>query len=208
MEMRDKPAGNQGGFTYIDVMMAIGVMTIGVFGLLMTLTTSMVASTQGEYQVLAKQLATSTMESIFSARDINNSTITNSTTGATNMAILINSPSGGGSIFPTGAQPIFVLPTSATNSTATPVLSAGPDGIVGTSDDNQAVPSTGPAPVVLPSFTRTITVTNLSNNVSNTINLISIQVTINYVVNNFNFSQSMTSYMALYNTQNINGTVQ
>ncbi|HEY6332049.1 MAG TPA: hypothetical protein VI756_22155 [Blastocatellia bacterium] len=206
IELCDKPAAGQGGFTYIDVMMAIGVMTIGVLGLMMTLTTSMVASGQTEYQVLAKQLTTSTMESIFSARDINNTVITNSQ-GATNMSILINSPSATGSIFPSPTTPsaIWVLPTSSTNSTATPVLSAGPDGIVGTADDNQAV-GTGPTPVVLPNFTRTITVTNLSNNVNNTINLVGIVVTISYKVNNLTYSQSMTSYMALYNSQSISGS--
>jgi hypothetical protein len=183
--------GQEGGFTYIDVMMAIGVMTIGMLGLLMTMTTAMVATSQGQYEVVAKQFATSTMESIFSARDINNPNITS-------FAAIANQANGG--IFVNGYNPVYVLNTNAAGQV---VPATGPDGIMGTTDDNQPVNSTSPTPQAYPLFSRQIAITSIGTDSNGNTNLIKIVVTIKYQVNNLTLTQSMTSYMANYNTQSV-----
>jgi hypothetical protein len=162
------------------------VMTIGMLGLLMTLTMAMVATTQGQQEVVAKQFATSTMESIFSARDINNPAITS-------FAVIANNTTSGG-IFLTGYNPIYVT----TNSLGQVVPATGANGIVGTSDDG-----IGTGVTAYPGFMRSITITDISNNSNGTINLLRIVVSIQYKVNNLTLTQTMTSYLANYNTQSV-----
>jgi type II secretory pathway pseudopilin PulG len=178
--------GTQSGFTFIDVLMAIAVMTIGMLGLLMTLTMAMVATTQGQQEVVAKQFATSTMESIFSARDINNPVITS-------FAVIANNTTSGG-IFLTGYNPIYVT----TNSLGQVVPASGANGVVGTADDG-----TGTGVTAYPGFMRSITITDISNSSNGTINLLRIVVSIQYKVNNLTLTQTMTSYLANYNTQSV-----
>jgi type II secretory pathway pseudopilin PulG len=61
---------NEKGFTYIDVMIALLVLMIGVLGLAGAIYAAVVRSRDAEQQQKAKQYANSTLESIFSARDI------------------------------------------------------------------------------------------------------------------------------------------
>jgi len=192
---RLRPAGDgsEAGFTYIDVMMAIGIMTIGSLGLIMTMTTAMVTTTQSQQQAVAKQFATSTMESIFSARDINNSAITSN--GLLNFSAIANVSNGG--IFLDGFNPVYVVNT---NTAGQIVPASGADGIMGTADDST---STGSPVTAYQDYQRKIVITNISNNNNGTINLLKIVVTIQYKMNNLTLQQSMTSYLADYNTQSV-----
>ncbi|MBV9209824.1 MAG: hypothetical protein JOZ52_04305 [Acidobacteria bacterium] len=61
---------NQEGFSYIDVLIAITLLSIGLLALVAAVTASVVQTRAGEQNLLAKQYGASTLESIFSARDI------------------------------------------------------------------------------------------------------------------------------------------
>jgi len=63
---------NQAGFTYIEVMVAIVILTIGIMAQLSALSLSMLRATESEKRTEARQLASSAIESIFSARDLGN----------------------------------------------------------------------------------------------------------------------------------------
>jgi hypothetical protein len=61
---------NEKGFSYIDVIIAIVIMTVGVLAMVSALTASLIRSYESERRVIAKQLAVSTVESIMSAKEI------------------------------------------------------------------------------------------------------------------------------------------
>ncbi len=58
------------GFSYIDVMIAIVILLVGVMAMASTLTSNLLRSLDTEKRMIAKQVAVSTIESIISARDI------------------------------------------------------------------------------------------------------------------------------------------
>lgn len=87
---------NQEGFSYIDVLIAITILMVGVLALVAAVTASVINSRAGEQQLLAKQHAASTLEAIFSARDI----------GALGWEAIGNEGSGAG-VFWTGRQRIM-----------------------------------------------------------------------------------------------------
>jgi type IV pilus modification protein PilV len=110
----------EGGFTMIEVMIAIVVMLIGVLAVIASLATAVAATQSSEEDLIARQKALEAMESIYTAR--NSQQIT--------FAQVANVANGG--IFTDGA---------------TPLLCAGPDGLVGTTDD---VPCTTAAGATCP----------------------------------------------------------
>lgn len=61
---------NEEGFSYIDVMIAIVIMLVGVLALASALTANLVRTYGNDKKIIAKQMALSTIESIISARDI------------------------------------------------------------------------------------------------------------------------------------------
>lgn len=61
---------NESGFSYIDVIIAIVILMVGILGATAALTANLLRSYESEKQIAAKQLALSSVESIFSARDI------------------------------------------------------------------------------------------------------------------------------------------
>lgn len=60
----------ESGFSYIDVIIAIVILMIGILGATAALTANLLRTYESEKRAIAKQLALSTIESIFSARDI------------------------------------------------------------------------------------------------------------------------------------------
>jgi type II secretory pathway pseudopilin PulG len=126
------------GFSYIEIMVAVTIMLVGIIALLSAITGSVVRSREHEQQLMARRYAASTIEAIISVRDINKG-------GRLGWAAMANKGVQGldGSnqgIFLTGDQPIYET--------------AGADGIVGTSDD-----STNGKPV--PNFRRKIVITDV-----------------------------------------------
>lgn len=59
------------GFSLIEVIFAIVILTVGVLAMVSVLTASLVNSYESEKRIIAKQIALSTVESIMSAKEIN-----------------------------------------------------------------------------------------------------------------------------------------
>ena len=104
------------GFSYVDVLIGVTILLVGVLALAAAVTAAVVRTREGEQRLIAKQLATSTLESIFSARDIG--TLGWDSIGNVGNNVVNGVPRG---IFLIGRQQIFSDP--------------GPDRVVGTSDD-------------------------------------------------------------------------
>jgi prepilin-type N-terminal cleavage/methylation domain-containing protein len=108
----------QGGFSLIEVMIAIAVMTIGILALIATFAVATKATASAEDDLIARQKALEALESIYAAR--NSQQIP--------FSAVANIPNGG--VFVTGAQPLKC---------------AGPDGLVGTADDVSCTTTAGTA---------------------------------------------------------------
>lgn len=148
--VRKGKAGNcQQGFSLIEVLMSTVVLTVGMIGVLGVFATAIAATQTAQQDMIAKQLATEAMESIFTARNTSQLQwlqIQNVGAGT--------NPDG---IFVTGFQPINlpgpdgILGTADDANAGPEVLqSPGPDGIVGTADD--------PAPMQLTNYQRSIVI--------------------------------------------------
>lgn len=157
-------AKRQQGFTLMEVLIAMGVMTFGILSLVSVFTQGLVATNQTTIQYIAQQKAQAALETIYSARDTKLLTYAQ-----------INSVSAGG-VFKDGPQPL---------------CAPGPDGLYGTADDDCTQPDsivTAPGPDKVfgtsddvatnlnPWMTRTI----VFQPVPNAANLESITVTINW----------------------------
>ncbi len=103
-----KTQNRQEGFSLIEVMIAIVVMSIGLLAVIASFATAVAATQSAEEDLIARQKAFEAMESIYTAR--NSQQIP--------FASVANVASGG--IFLGGALPLRC---------------AGPDGLVGTADD-------------------------------------------------------------------------
>ena len=126
---------NERGFTYIDVLIGMMILSIGIMALAAAVAGAVIRSRELEQQLIAKQHAASTLESIFSARDLD--TLGWDAIGNVGSNIVNGTPRG---IFLAGQQPIRPDP--------------GADRVVGTADD------TGNA---VPGFQRQITITDIND---------------------------------------------
>lgn len=61
---------NQKGFSYIEVMIALVILMVGVLQMASALSANLLRSYETEKRIIAKQIGLSTIESIISARDI------------------------------------------------------------------------------------------------------------------------------------------
>lgn len=156
------------GFTLLEVMISMVVLTVGLVSLLGVFGLSMAATQTSQQDMIAKQLANEALESIITARNTSQLTWDQ-----------IESVGTGSGIFMTGFQPINlagadgIIGTSDDATAGIQVLrEPGPDGIYGTSDD-VLVPLTG--------YQRQITigqVVDAGGNVMTTLR--SINVTVQY----------------------------
>jgi hypothetical protein len=105
----------EGGFSYVDVLIAIAILMVGILTLGAALTTALVRANQSEDYLRAKGIAASTLENVMSARGV---AIDGTTYGFD--AIQNVSETGPG---------VFVVGRKAALS------SPGPDGLFGTADD-------------------------------------------------------------------------
>jgi prepilin-type N-terminal cleavage/methylation domain-containing protein len=179
---RDRKVRTQRGFTFIEVLIALGVLTFGVLSLVSVFTQGLRASYQTQIQYLAQQKAQEALETIFTARD----------TKLLTWAQIAN-VSGGG-VFKDGPQQL---------------CASGPDGLFGTEDDLTGTPDVitiGPGPdgvfgtaddVVInlnPWMTRTIAITP----VATTPNLNQVTITINWTFQGQSSSFQIVSYISNY----------
>ena len=121
----------QSGFSYIDVMIAITILMIGVLGLVGAITNGINMTTRSATSLGAKQVSSSSMESIFTARDL-------AFRGFGWPAIgNVGDAAVPGAVFLAGPQPIYPTP-GADGIIGTADDSWGADGISGTADDAAA----------------------------------------------------------------------
>lgn len=157
----------QSGFTLIETMIAIVVLVVGLLALAAMLGDGLAYMNMAQDDYIAQQKAAEAVESIFTARDM----------GQATWGSICNVGGGPNCIFLAGPQQL---------------CDPGPDGIVGTVDDNCAgapdailLPNGGltynpPVRVPLSNFTRTITITPTV-----TPNLSQIWVRITYISGKF-----------------------
>jgi type IV pilus modification protein PilV len=156
------------GFTLIEVLISIFILTIGMLALLGVFGIAMSATMTAQEDRIAKELAQDAFESIYTARNTNDIQWTQ----------IENVAAGGTGIFVTGLQPIKQAGVDAIVGTADDAAAAaqfftlpGPDGIVGTADDIN---------VPLTNFKRQITITDVISGGSTVANLRNVNVTIQY----------------------------
>lgn len=186
-----KKGNNESGFSYIDVMIGITILLVGVLGLVAAITRGITMTTVSQEMLSAKQQAASTMENIYTAREINPDTliwdrIRNASTG---------NPGG---LFVTGEQLIY--PT------------AGRDGIIGTADDPNGldgIANNADDGTPMDGFTREITIENVvdARRPNAPISLRKIDVTIRYWISGRRRTETFTSYIANYRTEDTLDTV-
>lgn len=131
--MRDESAA---GFSYVDLMIAIVILSVGILALMSGIAGAIIQSKGQETQLLAKQIASSTMESIMSLKETDPSRLGWISIGNidTNFDPATNTYRG---VFVRGEQEIHE--------------EAGPDQVLGTADDDGAI---------IPGMTREIVITD------------------------------------------------
>jgi prepilin-type N-terminal cleavage/methylation domain-containing protein len=128
--------GEQRGFTLIEVMISVVVLTVGLVSMLAVFGLSLAATQTAQEDMIAKQLAAESLESIFTARDTSQITwsqIQNAANGGIFVdgftQILDPGPDGlQGTADDLNANPACPGPSKC-------LISPGPDGILGTADD-------------------------------------------------------------------------
>jgi type II secretory pathway pseudopilin PulG len=110
----------EAGFSYIDVMIAIVIMMVGILAMVGALSANIVRSLESEKRTAAKQLALSTIESIVSAKEIQRTGVVDGWPSLRNVInpAPVGEPNG---IFLTGFNPVRT--------------DFGWDGVAGTIDD-------------------------------------------------------------------------
>jgi prepilin-type N-terminal cleavage/methylation domain-containing protein len=134
----------QKGFTLIEVLVSMVVVTIGLVALLGSFSVAMTATQAAKQDMISKQLAQEAMESIVTARETANISWDQ-----------IQNEGPGNGIFVTGFRDINQAGTDGIigtqdDSGAETVQDPGPDGIMGTGDE--------PAPVPLTNYKRQIVI--------------------------------------------------
>lgn len=131
--MKDKSSA---GFSYIDVMIAIVVLMVGILALLSGMSGAVLMSKGQENQLNAKQIAASTMESIMSLKETDPNRLGWVTVGnvGSNLDPVTGLPRG---LFVNGEQAVRA--------------DAGSDEVLGTADDSGAT---------IPGLTREIVITD------------------------------------------------
>jgi len=190
-------AVRQGGFTLIEVMVSIAIVTITAVNVLSVFCLAVAATQTSQQDMLARQIASEAMESIFTARN----------TSQLSWSAIQNVSNGG----------IFV-------DNAVPVKCAGPDGIIGTADDSNCLTASGAVcpggaqcmtepgrdgivgtadDIIVPmnNFTRQIQITPLFDSQGNQIpTLNSVTITVRYNVSNTAIPKSyvLNEYVSQY----------
>jgi type II secretory pathway pseudopilin PulG len=191
----------QNGFSYIDVMIGIVILMVGILASAGALTANLIRSHETEKQVIAKQIALSTIESIFSARDIAR---VGGVEGWDSIGNEGSNPVGGVNrgIFLTGWRPIRE--------------DHGWDGVTGTIDDacdagapcvvprvvnNVSITTTNDSPI-LDDFERQIVITDLQDperpSPPHKIARRRIDVSVRYNVNRLQRQQTISTIIANY----------
>lgn len=169
----------QRGFTLIECAISITLLTIGSVGLLGVFGLAVKASQTSQQDMIARQLAAETMESIYTARndaEISFAQIQNTSNGGIFLGgmnnILCAGPDG---ILDTADDVACTTASGATcpNSGIECLTEPGPDGILGTSDD---------VILSLANYQREVTITPLYQSGTQIQTLNQVQIVIQYTV--------------------------
>ena len=167
---------SQAGFSLVETMVAIGVLTVGTLGLAGVFAVGVQKTNSSPNELLATQKAAAAIESVFSARD--SQTVT--------WARLRNVSNGG--VFLNGPQPMKVegadgVVNTADDGAVETVILPGKDQLLGTADD---------VTQTLDVFTREIRIVDITDD------LRSITVTITYGSGAAARSYTLTAYISAY----------
>jgi Tfp pilus assembly protein PilV len=185
---KQKRENGQCGFSYFDVIIAILVTSIGILAMTGALTANLIRAHGMTNQVFAKQMANSTIESVFAARDI-------AKTGALE---------GWDAVGNVGSNPVDGIPKGIFVTGWTPVREkTGTDGVFGTADDACAAGSTCPGATttnpVVSGYERQIVITDISDSTFGTIiRKRRVDVIIRYNVSGLIFQETLSSNIADY----------
>ncbi|MFM9904267.1 MAG: hypothetical protein ACKVQJ_06815 [Pyrinomonadaceae bacterium] len=184
----------EGGFSYIDVMIAIVIMLVGVLALAGALSANLVRSMESEKRIAAKQMALSTIESIISAKDIQRAGVVDGWDSIRNVRTSVPVGEING-IFVTGFQPVRI--------------ETGWDGVFGTVDD--ACAGSGPCVVsgrpnntsaLVNGFQREIVITDIADSERpsppNPVTRRRIDVNIKYFVNQATRNETASTIITNY----------
>lgn len=180
--MKDKSTA---GFSYIEVMVAIVILMVGILALMSGLAGAVLRSKAQEGQLEAKQIAASTMESIMSVKETSDparrlgwQALGNVGSNPNDLGVFLG-------IFVNGVQEVR--------------SDAGPDRVIGTADDTGAV---------IPGFTRQIVITdvcdpdrpspNCPTPGTAAVRIRTVQVTINYFASNVPNQEVLTTVLSDY----------
>jgi prepilin-type N-terminal cleavage/methylation domain-containing protein len=122
------PKPSQGGFSLIEVVISMALLTVGMVSLLGVFGLAMATTQTSQQNLIAKQLADEAIESIITARN----------TSQISWSQIQNASSCSGSADPTSGG-IF-LPTTSTSPIFYQIYNSGADGIFGTCDDTGSTP--------------------------------------------------------------------
>ncbi len=111
---------SQDGFSYVEVIIAIVILMVGILALLSAITASVVQASGQQRQLAAKQIATTTLESIMSVKETGPNRLGWPAVG--NVGSNLDASGVPQGIFVNGVQPVRA--------------GAGADRVVGTADDN------------------------------------------------------------------------
>jgi type II secretory pathway pseudopilin PulG len=182
MKRQRKISRHPAGFTLIEAMISIVILSFGVLSLAVVYAQGIMYASLTQYDYIAEKKAEEAVETIFTARD----------TKILTWAQIQNVAQSG--VFLGGAQPL---------------LDPGPDGLVGTADDNALLPDSiiiGPgADGILgtaddkvvnlnPWMTRTIAISPVSGE----LNLRQITITINYQIGRIKRTYTLISYISAF----------
>jgi prepilin-type N-terminal cleavage/methylation domain-containing protein len=132
-----RPHNSQSGFTIIETMIAIAIMSIGILTVLAAFATAVGVTQNAQENLIARQKTLEAMESIYTARNtqqITFSQIANTPSGIfTSGPTQLLAPGNDGLVNTTDDAPFAAnLPCAAGPEC---IVLPGPDGILGTADD-------------------------------------------------------------------------
>jgi prepilin-type N-terminal cleavage/methylation domain-containing protein len=181
---------DQSGFSLLEVMFAMVILAIGMLATLASLGVMIGAGETSQEDMIARQLASEAMESIFNARNTSQlgfSAINNTTATPIPGVFLPGAQSpkcaGADGLLDTADDVACLTAAGAEcpNAGIECLTEPGPDGIVGTADD---------VIVSLENYTRTITITPLLEGGTTVPTLVLVTITVNYTVPNHGGTKS------------------
>lgn len=187
MQAKTRSGRREEGFSYIDVLIALVIFMIGIVGYLTAMSAGVLMSRGQQYQLTARHIGATTMESIMAAKETDPTRLGWAAVGnvGSNIDPVSGLPKG---VFLSGSQTVRA--------------GAGPDEVVGTSDDDGAIVS---------GYNRTITITDIcdpdvpSYNCPtpgpNTVRMRRIEIVVNYFAGTSPRSETISTILTDYSAE-------